>query len=125
MKFLFHRLWISHLKRNSGNNDYHQKQRNVRVILALTFQRTMTLMGADISSIYLDYNATTPLRPEAIDAISAALGTPSNPSSVHQFGRSARLQVEKARQKVASLIGSYSEELTFTSGGTEANNLVL
>ena len=75
--------------------------------------------------IYLDYNATSPLRPAAKEAMIAALGAPSNPSSVHKFGREARLQVETARQKIARLIGGRSDEVTFTSGGTEANNLVL
>ena len=75
--------------------------------------------------IYLDYNATSPLRPAAKEAMIAALGAPSNPSSVHKFGREARLQVETARQKIVRLIGGRSDEVTFTSGGTEANNLVL
>jgi cysteine desulfurase len=82
-------------------------------------------MFATAMPIYLDYNATAPLRPAAIEAMTAALGVPFNPSSVHKFGREARLQVETARQKIAHLIGGRSDELTFTSGGTEANNLVL
>ena len=75
-------------------------------------------MFATAMPIYLDYNATAPLRPAAIEAMTAALGVPSNPSSVHKFGREARLQVETARQKIAHFIGGRSDELTFTSGGT-------
>lgn len=75
--------------------------------------------------IYLDNNATTPLRSEAIAAMSAAMGPPANPSSVHDFGRQARLTVEDARQSVAILAGSRPADVVFTSGGTEANNLAL
>ena len=77
------------------------------------------------AALYLDYNATAPLRPEAATAMQAAMGPPSNPSSVHSFGRTARLIVENARAEIAILAGCRAADIVFTSGGTEANNLVL
>jgi cysteine desulfurase len=74
---------------------------------------------------YLDHNATSPLRPAAFDSMVAALRTVGNPSSVHQAGRRARSLVEVARRQVAALVGALPTEVVFTSGGTEANNLVL
>jgi cysteine desulfurase len=74
---------------------------------------------------YLDWNATAPLRPEAAAAIAAALGRCGNPSSVHRWGRTARQQVERAREAVAALIGAAPEGVVFVSGGTEANHLAL
>lgn len=75
--------------------------------------------------LYFDNNATAPLRPEAIDAMQTAMGPPSNPSSVHGYGRAARMAVEAARAEVAILAGCRGADVVFTSGGTEANNLVL
>ncbi|MEK9611364.1 MAG: cysteine desulfurase family protein [Alphaproteobacteria bacterium] len=75
--------------------------------------------------IYLDNNATAPLRAEAVAAIHQAMGPPANPSSVHGFGRRARLLVEDARQSLGLLIGCRAQDVVFTSGGTEANNLAL
>jgi cysteine desulfurase len=75
--------------------------------------------------IYLDNNATTPLRAAAIKAMQDAMGPPANPSSVHGFGRNARLIVETARSAVAMLAGCRAADVVFTSGGTEANNLVM
>jgi len=75
--------------------------------------------------LYLDNNATAPLRPEAIDAMTAAMGPPANPSSIHGYGRAARMIVEEARAEIAMLAGSRPADLVFTSGGTEANNLAL
>ena len=77
-----------------------------------------------MSRIYLDYNATAPLRPEARDALLAALDI-GNPSSVHEEGRKARALVEAARADVARLVGAPAETVIFTSGGTEACNLAL
>jgi cysteine desulfurase len=74
---------------------------------------------------YLDWNATTPLRPEAAVAMSAALARCGNPSSVHRWGRSARQAVERARSAVAALLGAPREGVVFVSGGTEANHLAL
>jgi cysteine desulfurase len=78
-----------------------------------------------VPPLYFDNNATTPLREAAIIAMKKAMGPPANPSSVHEFGRAARLQVEDARLAVAGLAGSRASDVVFTSGGTEANNIVL
>jgi len=75
--------------------------------------------------IYLDNNATAPLRAEAVAAIHKAMGPPANPSSVHSFGRKARLVVEEARESIATLVGCRAQDVVFTSGGTEANNLAI
>jgi len=75
--------------------------------------------------IYLDWNATAPLRPEARAAVAAALDRAGNPSSIHAEGRAARQLIERAREQVAALVGAESKLVTFTSGGTEANNLAL
>jgi len=75
--------------------------------------------------IYADYNATAPLRPEARDAMLAALETGANPSSVHAAGRAARKVLERAREQVGTAIGSRAQDVIFTSGGTEANALAL
>ena len=75
--------------------------------------------------IYLDWNATTPLRPEARAAMTAALDVIGNPSSIHQEGRVARNLVEVARAAVANVVGTDARNVIFTSGGTEANALAL
>ena len=76
--------------------------------------------------IYLDYAATTPMHPEVMEAMlpyfSDSFG---NPSSIHSFGQEAKEAIESARDKVATLIGARSEEIVFTSGGTEADNFAL
>ncbi len=79
-----------------------------------------------MKNIYLDNNATTPLHPEVLEAMLPGLRENyGNPSSIHSFGRSARVQLDEAREKVARLINAQSSEIIFTSGGTEANNLAL
>lgn len=77
--------------------------------------------------IYLDYNATAPLRPEVRDWLKEALETGlfGNPSSIHWAGRRARKYLEDARGRVARLTGRKPSEIVFTSGGTEADNLAL
>ncbi|SHN87293.1 cysteine desulfurase family protein [Bradyrhizobium erythrophlei] len=75
--------------------------------------------------VYLDWNATTPLRDEARRAIASALDLPGNASSVHAEGREARKWIERARAAVASAIGAAPRNVIFTSGGTEANALGL
>src|SRR4051812_21839221 len=75
--------------------------------------------------VYLDWNATTPLRPEARSAMAAAWDLVGNPSSVHAEGRAARHLIEQARAKVANALGGDPKNLIFTSGGTEANSLAL
>ena len=79
---------------------------------------------ADILS-YLDYNASAPLCDEARAALVGALGVTGNPSSVHRSGRAARRLVEDARERVAAMVGAAPDQVVFTSGGTEANNLAL
>jgi cysteine desulfurase len=76
-------------------------------------------------AVYLDHNATAPLRPEAERAATAALAQTGNPSSVHRFGRAARRAVEDARERVAALVGARPDGVIFTSGGTEANALAI
>lgn len=78
-----------------------------------------------MAPIYLDHNATAPLRPEAAEAMLRAMGTAGNPSSVHGFGRAARRILEEAREAVATLVGADTAGVIFTSGGTEANALAL
>lgn len=73
--------------------------------------------------VYLDYNATAPLRPEAAEAMARAAAIGANPSSVHALGRAARAAVEEARAAVADLSGARPANVVFTSGGTEANAL--
>ncbi len=75
--------------------------------------------------IYMDYNATAPIRESVIEMVAAAMQTVGNPSSVHTAGRGARRLVEEARAKVAALAGSRSRDVTFCSGGTEASNAVI
>ena len=75
--------------------------------------------------VYLDYNATAPLRAEARAAMSAALDVAGNPSSIHAEGRAARAIVEHARREVAELVGVSPRGIVFTSGGTEAGNFAL
>ena len=76
--------------------------------------------------IYLDYNATTPILPEVVDAMLPYLRKHfGNPSSAHIYGRRSHQAIERARAQVAALIGCHSDEILFTSGGTEANNLAI
>ena len=76
--------------------------------------------------IYADYNATAPMRPEARDAMLAALDLgAANPSSVHRAGRAARAVVERARAQIGGAIGSRAEDILFTSGGTESLALAI
>ncbi len=77
-------------------------------------------------AIYLDHNATTPLLPSVIDAMLPYLREEyGNPSSDHALGRRARAAVDTARGQLADLIGCHPDEIVFTSGGTEANNLAI
>ena len=87
---------------------------------------TQKNFGVQTMRVYLDYNATTPVAPEVLDAMlpyfTHAYG---NASSIHSPGQEARLAVENARESVASLIGAKPAEIVFTSGGTEADNLAI
>jgi len=78
-------------------------------------------MSHDAPRIYLDHNATSPIRPEALAAMQAAQeSAPANPSSLHAEGRAARGVLERAREQVASIVGASRGEVVFTSGGSEA-----
>jgi len=77
------------------------------------------------NGIYLDYNATCTIRAEVIDLVAFVMAEGGNPSSVHGRGRRARNRVEDARSQIAKLIDCKAQEIIFTSGGTEANNMAL
>jgi cysteine desulfurase len=74
---------------------------------------------------YLDHAATTPMLPEAIAAVGAALGELGNASSLHGSGRRARRRVEESREQLAASLGARPSEVVFTAGGTEADNLAV
>ncbi|MET9443140.1 cysteine desulfurase family protein [Streptomyces sp. NPDC006610] len=74
---------------------------------------------------YLDHAATTPMLPEAAEALTAHLGVTGNASSLHASGRAARRAVEEARETLADALGARPSEIVFTSGGTEADNLAV
>src|ERR671916_3535891 len=94
--------------------------------LVLLFPRLRgdaTMKGSHMR-VYLDYNATTPLAPEVVDAVVAATRDLfGNASSVHHFGQQAKGALDGARSAVSALIGGDPSEIVFTSGGTEADNL--
>ncbi|MFC1866285.1 cysteine desulfurase NifS [Chloroflexota bacterium] len=76
--------------------------------------------------IYLDYAATTPIHPEVVKVMLSYLNEVfGNPSSIHSCGLEAKRVIEDARSKVAAFIGAHSEEIVFTSGGTESDNLAI
>jgi cysteine desulfurase len=77
------------------------------------------------AAIYMDYNASVPIRPEAAAAVASALAIGGNPSSVHGHGRAARRLIEDARERVAAAIGAAAPAIIFTSGATEANALAI
>ena len=78
-----------------------------------------------MDTIYLDYNATAPMRPEVLDFIAPLLAEPCNASSIHSYGRKGRQLVEAAREQVGRLVGTDAAQVIFNSGATEANNTVL
>jgi cysteine desulfurase len=87
-------------------------------------QAELIFMG--ISRVYLDHSATTPVDPRVAKAMArAVVETFGNASSVHGFGQQARAAVDRARREVAAVIGAKQNEIIFTSGGTEANNLAI
>ncbi len=77
------------------------------------------------ATIYLDYNATAPLRPGVRVRVAEALDRFGNPSSIHRAGRAARALIEDARERVAATVNAAPAQVVFTSGGTEANALAL
>ena len=82
-------------------------------------------MGDAPAPVYLDHNATTPLAPEVMEAISSSLKLWGNPSSPYSTGKLASQAVNDARIKVANMLGASKDEITFTSGGTESNHLAI
>src|SRR2546430_14139507 len=76
---------------------------------------------------YLDSAATTPVRPEVLEAMLPYLGKEAfgNPSSAHRFGRAARAGIEEAKRTIAEAVGAEPNQVVFTSGGTEADNLAI
>jgi len=78
-----------------------------------------------VGSHYLDHAATTPMVPEAVEAMAARLGEVGNPSSLHASGRAARRLVEEARETLAAALGARPSEVLFTGGGTESDNLAV
>ena len=78
-----------------------------------------------MSRVYLDWNATAPLRPEARAAMLDATEITGNPSSVHAEGRAAKLALERAREEVAAALGAEGADVIFTSGATESAALIL
>lgn len=76
-------------------------------------------------NIYLDYNATAPMRPEVAELMNGLLGIPLNASSVHTNGREGKRLIDKARRQVAALTGADANNVIFNSGATEGNNTVL
>ncbi len=84
------------------------------------------MKGDNMERIYLDHAATSPMHPRVIERMSEAMGTMfGNPSSIHSFGREARRQLDEARQAIASSIGAKANEIIFTSGGTESDNMAI
>jgi len=76
-----------------------------------------------MTAVYLDHAATTPMHPAAVEAMTAALTTVGNASSLHTTGRAARRRMEEARETLAGLLGARPSEIIFTAGGTESDNL--
>lgn len=86
----------------------------------------LSMEAAVSGPIYLDYNATTPIAPEVLDAMAPALRELwGNPSSAHALGRRAAEAIEAARAQVAALLGAQDDEIVFTSGGTESDNAAI
>jgi cysteine desulfurase len=79
-----------------------------------------------LDPIYFDHAATTPVREEVLEAMLPYLGARfGNPSSMHRWGREARVALDEARERVAAVLGARTDEICFTSGGTEGDNLAL
>ena len=79
-----------------------------------------------VTRYYFDHNATTPVSPEVFQVMAPLMTTVfGNASSIHQFGQEARGELDRARRSVAAMVGAKAEEIVFTSGGTEADNLAI
>src|SRR5690606_37281835 len=82
--------------------------------------------GGGVRGIYLDHAATTPVRPEVVEAMEPyAADRFGNPSSVHRWGQQARAALEEARERLAAAVGAARREIVFTGSGTEADNLAV
>src|SRR3954470_8125805 len=91
-----------------------EKKSSLRYILAMP------------EPIYLDHAATTPVRPEVREAMEPFFGPRfGNPSSLHRWGREARVALDEARERIAASLGAGTDEICFTSGGTESDNLAV
>lgn len=102
----------------------HPAYNNPRSVGRLSESASVTLDKPVQQRAYLDYNATSPMRPEALEAVTQTLKTCwGNSSSAHSEGQGASVVLEQARQAVADVLGVHSSEILFTSGGTESNNL--
>jgi cysteine desulfurase len=75
--------------------------------------------------VYLDHAATSPMYPAAIEAMTGALNTVGNASSLHTTGRAARRRMEESRELIAAKLGARPSEVVFTAGGTESDNLAV
>ncbi|WP_431239475.1 cysteine desulfurase family protein [Mycolicibacterium aichiense] len=82
-------------------------------------------MSPTAGPVYLDHAATTPMHPAAIEAMTAALATVGNASSLHTAGRDARRRMEESRESIAARLGARPSEVIFTAGGTESDNLAV
>src|SRR5262245_48272646 len=107
-----------------------RRQHPLRSISRIGIRRTASLRLSEEAPlmnapVYLDYNATAPLRPATAEVMARAAALTGNASSVHSFGRQARAAIETAREQVAALAGAKPAQIVFTSGGTEANNMAL
>src|SRR3954466_7604504 len=78
-----------------------------------------------VDAVYLDHAASTPMHPEAVEAMARQLTHLGNPSSLHASGRAARRVVEESREAIARALGCRPGEVVFTSGGTESDNLAV
>ena len=79
-----------------------------------------------VPAYYFDHNATTPVSPEVFQAMAPLMTQVfGNASSIHQFGQEARGELDRARRSVAAMLGAKPEEIVFTSGGTEADNMAI
>lgn len=82
--------------------------------------------NTDLERVYADYNATSPVAPKHYDEVIETLKkVDGNPSSIHHFGREAKIAIEGARSHLAKLFGAHTSEVIFTSGATESNNMVI
>src|SRR5258708_22176676 len=113
-------------RRHHGASCTFAERNRCRTRARMDVLHLLGLCSVDPDPIYLDYNATTPLLPGVVDAMLPYLREHfGNPSSRHLYGRRTRDAIEHARGDVAALIGSDVDEIIFTSGGTEANNLAI